>query len=517
MGFFRDLVRHKSVAQLQSEAGASTDFRRTMGVWQLTAIGVGAIVGVGVFVLAPNEAALNAGPAIILSFLVAGIGSACAALSYAEFAGMIPVTGSAYTYGYAVLGELPAWIIGWDLLVEYALIVGVVAAGTSNYLQSLITQLTGLHMPVFLQGAYDPAHPDSGRGINLIAMLVALAIAALQVARTEIGARFNTVVVAMKVIGVIIVIVVGAFYINTANWSPFIPPLVHDTLATGGSRYGVDGMLAAASIVFFAVFGYDTLTTAAEESKNPQRDLPLAVMASLGVAMAMYLAISLVLTGMVPYNGCMDPSQAAGQCTQMILASDAPVSAVFAARNLHWISAIIDVAAVCGIASVVFAFMLGAARIWFALARDGLLPGWFAKSHPKYGTPYRPTILLGVFTALAAGLLPIRELAELVNIGTLSAFIVICASVLILRIRQPELERRFRTPMLWLLAPLGIVFSLFLIIGWPWVTNGHFHMIGGLDVVTMWRFVIWMALGLVIYFAYGMHKSKLGIAQKQKR
>jgi APA family basic amino acid/polyamine antiporter len=513
MGFFRNLVRSKSVEQLQSEAGASKDFRRTMDVWQLTAIGVGAIVGVGVFVLAPNEAALNAGPAIILSFLVAGIGSACAALAYAEFAGMIPVTGSAYTYGYAVLGELPAWIIGWDLLVEYALIVGVVAAGTSNYLQSLIAQITGLHLPVFLQAAYDPAHPDSGRGINLIAMLVALGVAALQVARTEVGARFNTVVVVLKVVGVIIVVVVGAFYVNTANWTPFIPPLVHDA-ATGDTRYGVGGMLAAASIVFFAVFGYDTLTTAAEESKNPQRDLPLAVLASLGVAMAMYLAISLVLTGMVPYNGCVDPSQVAGQCSEMILASSAPVSAVFAARDLHWVSGIINIAAVCGIASVVFAFMLGAARIWFALARDGLLPAWFAKSHPKYGTPHRPTIVLGVFTALAAGLLPIRELAELVNIGTLSAFIVICASVLILRIRQPELQRRFRTPMLWLLAPLGIVFSLFLIIGWPWVTDGRFHMIGGLDVVTMWRFVIWMAIGLAIYFLYGMRHSKIGLAQK---
>ncbi|MEO9079729.1 MAG: amino acid permease [Rhodanobacter sp.] len=514
MGFFSKLIRHKSVEELQSEAGTSKDFRRTMGVWQLTAIGVGAIVGVGVFVLAPNEAALNAGPAIILSFLVAGIGSACAALAYAEFAGMIPVTGSAYTYGYAVLGELPAWIIGWDLLVEYALIVGVVAAGTSNYLQSLITQVTGLHLPVFLQGAYDPAHPDSGRGINLIAMVVALGIAALQIARTEVGARFNTVVVAMKVIGVGIVIVVGAFYVNPANWSPLIPQMVHDAAATGGTRYGVDGMLAAASIVFFAVFGYDTLTTAAEESKNPQRDLPLAVMASLGVAMAMYLAISLVLTGMVPYNGCMDPSEVAGQCTQMILASDAPVSAVFAARNLHWIGIIIDIAAVCGIASVVFAFMLGAARIWFALARDGLLPKWFAKPHPTHGTPYRPTMLLGVFTALAAGLLPIRELAELVNIGTLSAFIVICASVLILRVRQPNLDRRFRTPMLWLLAPLGIVFSLFLIIGWPWFSDGHFHMIGGLDMVTVWRFLIWMAIGLVIYFAYGIRHSKLAAVEK---
>ena len=268
-------------------------------------------------------------------------------------------------------------------------------------------------------------------------------------------------------------------------------------------------MLAAASIVFFAVFGYDTLTTAAEESKNPQRDLPLAVMASLGVAMAMYLAISLVLTGMVSYNGCVDPTQVAGQCTQMILASDAPVSAVFAARDLHWVSGIINVAAVAGIASVVFAFMLGAARIWYALARDGLLPRWFAKPHPKFHTPYRPTMLLGIFTALAAGLLPIRELAELVNIGTLSAFIVICASVLILRIRQPDLERRFRTPVLWLLAPLGIIFSLFLIIGWPWFTDGHFHMIGGLDIVTIWRFVIWMAIGFLIYFGYGMRHSEL--------
>jgi basic amino acid/polyamine antiporter, APA family len=509
MGFFARMFRRKSVEQLQSEAGSSKDFRRTMGVWQLTAIGIGAIVGVGVFVLAPNEAALNAGPAIVISFLVAGIGSACAALAYAEFAGMIPVTGSAYTYGYAVLGEMLAWIIGWDLLVEYALIVGVVAAGTSNYLQSLITQVTGLQLPVWLQGAYDPAHPDSGRVVNIIAVLVALGMAWIQIMRTEIGARFNTIVVTMKVLGVAVVIAVGAFYVHASNWTPFIPDMVQDPTATGGSRYGWDGVLAAASIVFFAVFGYDTLTTAAEESKNPQRDLPLAVMASLGVAMLMYLAISMVLTGMVPYNGCMNPTEAVGQCSQMILASDAPVSAVFEARGLHWVSGIINVAAICGIASVVFAFMLGAARIWFALSRDGLLPRWFARSHPKYGTPYRPTMLLGIFTAIAAGFLPIRELAELINIGTLSAFVLICASVLILRVRRPELERRFKTPAIWLLAPTGIVFSLFLIIGWPWVTEGHFHFIGGLDAVTMWRFVIWMAIGLAIYFGYGMRNSRV--------
>jgi APA family basic amino acid/polyamine antiporter len=297
--------------------------------------------------------------------------------------------------------------------------------------------------------------------------------------------------------------------VHTSNWTPFIPPLVHDALADGGTRYGWDGVLAAASIVFFACFGYDTLTTAAEEARNPQRDLPLAVVLSLAISMVMYLAISLVLTGMVHYDACVDPGEAAGQCHAMILASKAPVSAVFEARGLHWVGGIIDVAAVCGIASVVFAFMLGAARIWFALARDGLLPRWFARPHPRFGTPYRPTMLLGVFTALAAGLLPIRELAKLINIGTLSAFIVICASVLILRIRKPDLERRFRTPMLWLLAPVGILFSLCLIIGWPWISQGRFHLIGGLDAVTIWRFVIWMLIGFVIYFGYGIRHSSL--------
>ncbi|MGH8145905.1 MAG: amino acid permease [Rhodanobacteraceae bacterium] len=492
MGFFKKLIRHKTVEQLQVEAGRSTDFRRSMGVWQLTAIGVGAIVGVGVFVLAPHEAALHAGPAIIISFLIAGIGSACAALAYAEFAGMIPVTGSAYTYSYAVLGEFLAWIIGWDLLIEYALIVAVVAAGTSNYLQSLIFQITGWHLPLALQGAYDPTKPDSGMVFNLLAAVVALLIAWLQVARTEIGARFNTVVVSLKVLGVIVVIVVGAFFIKPDLWHPFIPPL--QTHADGGLSYGWAGVMAAASIVFFACFGYDTLTTAAEESKNPQRDLPWAVVLSLVIAMVMYFGVSLILTGMVPYQELNVP---------------APVSAAFLARGLNWVGVIINVAAVCGIASVVFAFMLGAARIWFALSRDGLLPRWFAQSHPRYGTPYRPTIILGVVTALAAGFFPLTELAKLVNIGTLSAFILICASVLILRVRRPDLKRRFRTPALYVLAPLGIVFSLFLIIGWPWVVNGSFHLIGGLGFDTYIRFIIWMLIGFVIYFGYGIRHSSL--------
>ncbi|MDE3209366.1 MAG: amino acid permease [Pseudomonadota bacterium] len=491
MGFFSKLVRHKTVGQLQAEAGRSADFRRVLGLWQLTAIGVGAIIGVGVFVLAGQQAAANAGPAVVLSFLVAGLGSGCAALAYAEFSGMIPVTGSAYTYSYAVLGELFAWIIGWDLLVEYALIVGVVAIGWSGYVQALLEQVAGVHLPVWAQGAYDPAHPGSGKVFNVIAAAITLLIAWMLTVKTEWGARANTAIVTIKVIGVALVIGVGAFYVNPANWHPFIPAAV---TANGLTQYGWGGVLAASSIVFFAVFGYDTLTTAAEEARNPQRDLPRAVLLSLAVSMALYIMVSLVLTGMVPYQQ---------------LAGPAPVDAAFKTLGLHWVRGIISVAAIAGITSVMFAFMLGAARIWFALARDGLLPKWFASIHPRYGTPARPTVILGVFTALVAGFLPIGEVAELVNIGTLAAFIIICGSVLLLRIRKPELERRFRSPALWLVAPAGIAFSLFLIIGWPWFSDGRLHLLGGLPMITIWRFVVWMGLGLVIYFSYGMWHSKL--------
>ena len=492
MSLMAQLTRHKSVEALQAEADERQDFRRVLGIWQLTAIGIGAIIGVGIFVLAGQQAADNAGPAVVLSFIVAGIGSACAALAYAEFAGMIPVTGSAYTYGYAVLGELFAWIIGWDLLLEYALIVAVVAIGWSGYVQALIAQLTGWHLPVTLQGAWDPLHPDSGKVFNVIAAVISLLIAWMLTVKTEWGARANTVIVAIKVIGVALVIAVGAFYVNPANWHPFIP--APTTAADGAVHYGWTGVLAASSIVFFAVFGYDTLTTAAEEARNPQHDLPRAVLLSLAVSMTLYLLVSLVLTGMVPYAQ---------------LHSDAPVDAAFKALGLDWVRGVINIAAIAGITSVLFAFMLGAARIWFALARDGLLPRWFAKVHPRYGTPHRPTMILGVFTAIVAGFLPIGEVAELVNIGTLSAFIVICLAVLLLRIRRPHLPRSFRTPAIWLIAPLGVLFSLFLIIGWPWWQDGRFILLGGLPMVTIWRFVIWMAFGLVVYFGYGLRHSAL--------
>ncbi len=499
MRWTRTLLRHKSIEQLQQEAGSRGDLRRVLGVWQLTAIGIGGIIGVGIFVLAGQQAAVNAGPAVFISFLIAGVASAAAALCYAEFAGLIPVTGSAYTYGYAVLGEFAAWIIGWDLLLEYALIVAVVAIGWSGYVQALLGA-AGIHLPDWAQGAigndalayyWDRAlmwlgfivvhpapAPHGGHVFNLVAALVSLGIAGLLSIGTEWGARFNTTVVVIKVIGVALVIVAGVFYVNPANWHPFVPPR---TLVDGVAHYGWAGVLAAASVVFFAVFGYDTLTTAAEESRNPQRDLPRAVLLSLGISMALYLAISLVLTGMVHY-------------TQ--LNSDAPVASAFAAVGAHWVMVAISVAAVAGITSVLFAFMLAAARIWFALARDGLLPAWFARPHPRWRTPYRPTLILGVGTALLAGFLPIGELAEMVNIGTLSAFIVICSAIIVLRVRQPDLPRRFRTPLVPWIPLIGIGFSVLLI--------------AGLQAITYWRFVVWMLIGLLIYFGYGRRHSLLG-------
>jgi len=474
MSLLAKLTRHKPIEQLQQELGERRDFRRVLGVWQLTAIGIGGIIGVGVFVLAGQQAAVNAGPAVALSFLIAGIASGAAALCYAEFAGLIPVTGSAYTYGYATLGEFIAWLIGWDLLLEYALIVAVVAIGWSGYVQSLLGA-ANIHLPVWAQGAMGTGE---GRVFNVIAALVTLAVAALLVMRTEWGARFNTVIVAIKVLAVVIVIGVGMFFVEPANWHPFIPERVVGPDGVG--HFGFKGVATAAAVVFFAVFGYDTLTTAAEESKNPQRDLPRAVLLSLGVSMAFYLAVSLILTGMVHYES---------------LNSDAPVADAFKARGLGWIAALISASAVVGIASVLFAFMLGAARIWFALSRDGLLPGWFAKVHPTYGTPHRPTIALGVFTAVVAGLFPLGEVAKLVNIGVLSAFIVICASVILLRIRKPDLPRAFRTPLVPLVPLIGIAFSIWLL--------------SELALITWTVFLVWVAIGLVVYFGYGIRHSKL--------
>lgn len=455
--------RKKSIEQLQQESEKSSGLKRSLGLWQLTGIGLGGIIGVGIFVLTGVVAATQAGPAVTLSFLLAGIASAAAALCYAEFASMIPASGSAYTYSYAVLGEPVAWFIGWDLLLEYALVVAVVAIGWSGYVQSILTGI-GLDIPVWASGAHGTG---DGKLIDLPAMLICLGIAGLLSLRTAIGAQLNGLLVIVKLLAVVLVIAAGVGYVDTANWTPFMP-------------FGFDGVVTGAAVVFFAVFGYDTLTTAAEEAKNPQRDLPRAVLLSLAIALCLYVAMSLVLTGMVPYTELNHP---------------APVAYVFKSVGLPWITFAISVAAVAGITSVIFAFMLACARICFAMSRDGLLPRWFAALHPKFGTPHRPTLIAGVVCAAVAGWYPIGEVAELVNIGTLSAFVVICASVMVLRYKQPEIQRGFKTPFMPAIPLVGIGFSLWLMLGLP--------------MVTWERFVIWLMIGMAVYVLYSRKRSVL--------
>ncbi|PGL70880.1 amino acid permease [Bacillus sp. AFS055030] len=463
--------RKKSIEQLQQDGAKNTGLNRVLGLWQLTAIGLGGIIGVGIFVLTGVAAAEHAGPAVLLSFIIAGLASAAAALCYAEFAGLIPVAGSAYTYSYAVLGEGTAWLIGWDLLLEYALVVAVVAIGWSGYMQEFLLQM-GVHLPVWAQGA-----PGTGAGhkVDLIAVLVSLGIAGLLTLGTEMGSKFNSLMVIIKLGIILLVIGVGSFHINTANWHPFMP-------------FGFHGVMSGAALVFFAVFGYDTLTTAAEEAKRPQRDLPLAVIISLAVALCLYVAMSLIITGMAPYE---------------TLNNAAPVAKAFSNIGMKWITLIISAAAITGILSVLFSFMLAGSRIWFSMSRDGLLPKWFTKLHPKYKTPYRPTLLIGLITAFVAGVTPINEVAELVNIGTLTAFILICSSIIVLRIKRPDLKRGFKTPLVPIIPLIGIGFSAYLIASLP--------------SITFIRFIVWMAIGLLVYGLYGKKRSTLGITDNNNK
>ncbi|MBW8807796.1 MAG: amino acid permease [Lysobacter sp.] len=458
------MLRRKSVEQLQREALTRGELRRVLGLWHLTAIGLGGIIGVGIFVLTGTVAAGTAGPAVVLSFVLAGIASAAAALCYAEFAGLIPVSGSAYTYGYAVLGEFAGWLIGWDLLLEFALIAAVVAVGWSGYVQALL-DAAGVTLPVWAQGGWFGG--KAGQVVNVPAVFVSLAITALLAFKTEWGARFNTVVVAIKIGAAVLIIVAGVACVDPARWQPFMP-------------FGVHGVVAGASIVFFAVFGYEMMTTAAEEAIDPQRDLPRAVVLSLAIAMTLYIGICLVLTGIVSYT---------------TLGNDAPVANAFAAIGMPKVMVAISLASICGITSVIFANLLAGARIWFALSRDGLLPGWFGKAHPRWRTPWRTTWLIGAVAAVAAGLFSLEELAKLVNIGVLCAFVVICSAVLVLRYRSPELPRPFRTPWSPLVPLIGIGFSLWLISGLPYLTFE--------------RFAIWLVIGCVVYFGYGIRHSKL--------
>jgi APA family basic amino acid/polyamine antiporter len=461
MASTRGVFRRKPVEQIATEHEG--ELARTLGLWQLTAIGVGGIIGAGIFALAGAVANETAGPAVLVSFLIAGVASAAAALSYAEFAGMIPKAGSAYTYGYAVLGEIVGWFIGWDLLLEYTAIVAVVAIGISGYFGFLVQEL-GFSLPAWMLGA-----PGTGEGrvVDLFAVLLCLLIAFLLNLGIRTAARFETIVVAIKVAVVLLVIVVGFFFINTANYTPFFP-------------FGIGGAITGAATVFFAVFGYDAMSTAAEESKDAMRHMPRAIIYSLVISMILYVLATLVLTGMQNYRE-IDP--------------ESGFSSAFASVGLSGLASVIAVGAIIGILTVMFTFMLGVTRVWFSMSRDGLLPQWFAKLHPVRRVPTRVTWIVGVASAVIAGFLPIREAAELTNIGILLAFVVVCVAVIVLRYRQPDVPRQFRLPGMPVVPAIGVVFSLWLI--------------SFLSPNTWFRFGVWFLLGLIVYFAYSRRRSLL--------
>jgi APA family basic amino acid/polyamine antiporter len=463
MALGRELFRTQSISDEAPPGAAGSTLVRTLGLWQLTAIGLGAIIGAGIFALAGSVANGVAGPAVSISFVIAGIASAAAAFSYAEFAGLIPRAGSAYTYGYAVLGELPGWLIGWDLLLEYTAIVSVVAIGISGYFGFLLEQL-GVHLPAWMLGA-----PGTGEGhkVDLFAMLLCLLIAFLLSRGIKTGARVETILVFVKLAIVVAVIVVGAFFIKGGNFDPYFP-------------YGIGGAMTGAATVFFAVFGYDAMSTAAEESKDAQRLLPKAIIYSLGIAMVLYLLACTVLTGMIRFDR---------------IDTESAFATAFADVGLPGFATVIAVGAIVGILTVMFGFMLGASRIWYAISRDGLLPRWFAVTHPTRHVPHRTTWVLGGVSALIAGLMPIEEAAELTNIGILLAFVVVCVAVIVLRYRRPEMPRTFRTPGMPVVPLIGIAFSLWL------VTQ--------LQPLTWLRFGAWFLIGLAIYGLYGYRHSRL--------
>ncbi|MCY1141205.1 amino acid permease [Actinoplanes sp. Pm04-4] len=455
------IFRRKPVDDVSDER--DTDLNRSLGLWQLTAIGVGGIIGAGIFALAGAVANETAGPAVLFSFLIAGIASAAAALSYAEFAGMIPKAGSAYTYGYVVLGEVVAWFIGWDLLLEYTAIVSVVAIGISGYFSFLMADL-GVDLPAWMLGA-----PGTGDGhvVDLFAVILCLLIAYLLNRGIRAAARAETAVVILKVVIVLLVVVVGAFHITRSNYDPFFP-------------FGWSGAITGAATVFFAVFGYDAMSTAAEESKDARRHLPKAIIYSLIISMVLYVLATLVLTGMQNYRD-IDP--------------ESGFSSAFASVGLSGLADVIAVGAIVGILTVMFTFMLGVTRVWYSMSRDGLLPAWFGKLHPTRRVPSRVTWIAGIVSAIIAGFLPIREAAELTNIGILLAFVVVCIAVIVLRYRRPEIPRTFRLPLMPIIPAVGVVFSIWLITF--------------LEPVTWLRFAVWFVLGLILYFTYGRHHSKL--------
>ncbi|CUA81517.1 amino acid/polyamine/organocation transporter, APC superfamily (TC 2.A.3) [Gulbenkiania indica] len=459
------LLRKKSVQGMLEFARTSHGLRKELSAFDLTMLGIGAIIGTGIFVLTGTGATV-AGPGLVLSFIIGAMACGFAALCYAEFAAMLPISGSTYTYAYVTLGELVAWIIGWDLMLEYLLASSAVSVGWSGYFQSLLAGF-GLHLPDALTAAAG-ARPGVETVFNLPAFVVALLITTLLAFGIRESKRVNNFVVFIKVAVVVLFIAVAVWHVKPVNWSPALP-------------YGMSGVFHGAAIVFFSFLGFDAVTCAAEEVKNPEKDIPRGVIWSLAICSLLYVVVSAIMTGIVPY---MD-----------FKGIDHPVSLALQVAKLDWFAGFVDLGAILGMLTVILVMTYGQTRILFAMSRDGLLPKLFSEVHPKYGTPYKATWLIGTLIALIAGFVPLGTLAELVNIGTLAAFSLIAAAIIILRRREPDLPRKFHCPAVPVVPALAIVFCVFL------MTQ--------LSALTWLCFVVWLLIGLVVYFGYSRKRSHL--------
>jgi APA family basic amino acid/polyamine antiporter len=518
-----NLFRRKSVTDLQNEALTDQSLKRALGPLNLTALGVGAIIGTGIFVLTGTVAAQNSGPAVVLSFVLAGLASIFAALCYSEFASLVPMAGSAYTYGYATLGELIAWIIGWDLILEYAVGAITVAIGWSGYMVSFLHDF-GIHIPPALSAARgtelieipaalaavlktkagwvalstglldqikvagtDPATLSQVTAMfNLPAVIIIFVVTTLLVVGIRESATFNNFIVFIKV-GVVLLFIFGAFHaINAENWRPFIP---ENTGQSG--HFGWSGIMTGAGIVFFAYIGFDAVSTAAQEAKNPQRDMPIGIIGSLLVCTVLYILVSAIATGVVPYQQLDVPDPIAVAADRAGLAWTIELQG----KQVSVIALIIKLGAIAGLSSVILVMLLGQSRVFYSMARDGLLPPFVSQVHPRFQTPWIGSIVTGLIVAFFSAVFSVREAGSLCSIGTLLAFVIVSVGILVLRVREPNLPRRFKTPAVWFVAPAGAISALALMVSLP--------------LSTWIRLLVWFAIGVVVYFVYGVRKSKL--------
>ncbi|MFA6433907.1 MAG: amino acid permease [Elusimicrobiales bacterium] len=481
------LFRKKSISALMAQAeDKEHSLKRALGPLNLTLLGVGGIIGAGIFVLTGQAAAQYAGPAIVLSFTISAVGCAFAGLCYAEFASMIPIAGSAYTYSYATIGELLAWIIGWDLILEYLFGAATVSVGWSGYVVSFLKDF-GITIPAAISQApfaFDHAAGWSATGaiINLPAVFIIAAVTGLLVVGISESAKVNDLAVFAKVTVVILFIAFGVSYVNTANWHPFIPA----NTGTFG-QFGWSGVARGAGVIFFAYIGFDAVSTAAQEARNPQRDMPIGILSSLAVCTVLYILVALVLTGIVKYD-------------QLLVPDPIAVGVDAAGAGLFWLRKFIKIGAIAGLSSVMLVLLLGQPRIFYSMSMDGLLPQVFSKVHPRFRTPHITTMATGAVAAVLGGLFPIGALGEMVSIGTLLAFAIVCVSIIALRKTHPDLNRPFRTPLVPLVPVLGAVVSL--------------AQMAFLPIATWIRLIVWMAIGISIYFLYGRHHSKLAAAKR---